>query len=353
MKRLFASAGICCIVFLFACKKNATTDLRGDWLFPIAKGSISLNSLAELKNLQYHLDVPALSIGQPLGVPVSSPGLNINHVGPFGVEITNWIHRIDVDSLEFSGKLNNLFPVPIGAGTRVTMRTSRDTTGIANIAGVTTILSNVLPGANFSFDIKVTNKSLGDSVYFFLENFTSPAYSNVTFTANTTTLDITLKVITASFIEIYTNRTFSSVDTAGFDPGDADQTGSSSGGVLSDTSTTGVINVFMDNTMPTNVNTQLYFLDASHTHITDSLFVSSLDISGILTNAAGDPLNTISTINKIPVTRKKIDNIKQSRYVVSRFLFNTIGYSGLYVAANRTPKLNIQFTGDLNMHIRF
>src|ERR1043165_9038742 len=100
------------LVLASSCNKDATSELEGSWLFPIAKGSLSINSLTELKNLKYHFEVPSVDIGQPSNVPVSSPGLYLDHVGPFAVQITDWLHRLDVDTLEFTGSLTNIFPIP-------------------------------------------------------------------------------------------------------------------------------------------------------------------------------------------------------------------------------------------------
>src|ERR1051325_2345973 len=86
-----------------SCNKDKTSEFDGDWLFPIAKGDLSINSLSQLKNLAYNIEVPPLSIGQPVNIPVSSPGLQLSHVGPFAVQITDWLHRIDVDTLAFTG----------------------------------------------------------------------------------------------------------------------------------------------------------------------------------------------------------------------------------------------------------
>ena len=347
---------ISALLFLMAigasCNKDKTSELDGDWLFPIAKGNLSINSLSQLKNLNYHIQIPALSIGQPENIPVSSPGLQLSHVGPFPVLITDWLHRIDIDTLEFTGSLNNFFPIPIGAGTIVSMRNSRDT-GQSSIVGAATIAGTVLPGAVFSFDIRVFNKSLGDSVYFYLDNFNSPAYNNVVFATTPAKLDITLKVITASFVQVYTNRTFASIDTAEFSAGDNDNIGTHTSGTLSDTSTSGVINVFTDNGLPSNVRGQLYFLNDAKTQILDSMFITDLKIGGGSTDAGGSTTFTNSEATKVSVTRKKLDNLKLSKYVVSHFTFNTSGYPGPYVSANKGPKLTIQFTGDLNIRINF
>ncbi len=352
--RLRLSSFALLLLSLPACKKDTTTDLEGQWLFPIAKGALGLNSVNSLKNLQYHIQIPAQSISQPINIPVSSPGLRLAHVGPFPVQITDWLKRLDVDTLAFSGSLNNFFPIPIGAGTQVVMRTSRDTSSSANIAGSATIAGTVPPGGLFSFDIQVRSKTLYDSVYFFLENFNSPAYSNVTFTTTATKLDITLKVINASYIEIYTNRQFASTDTTEFSAGTDDQIGIHTAGSLSDTATSGVIKVFADNGLPANAGIQLYFLDNTRSRILDSLFLPpGFNVEGGRTDGAGNPVYISATGTKVPISRGKLDRIKAASYVISNFRFNTFGYPGGFVAANRNPTLAIQLTGDLKLNIRF
>lgn len=342
------------ILGVCACEKDKTTELEGEWLFPVAKGTLSLNSLSSLKNLQYHIGIPAQSISQPVNIPVSSPGLRLAHVGPFPVQITDWLRRLDVDSLAFSGSLNNFFPIPIGAGTQVVMRTSRDTSSNANIAGAATIPTTVPPGGRFSFDIQVLKKTLGDSVFFFLEQFNAPAYNNVTFTTTATTLDITLKVLTASYVEVYTDKRYTSSDTVEFSAGSDDQIGAHTSGALSDTATTGVINVFADNGLPSFASIQLYFLDDTKTRVLDSLFSpAAFMVEGGHTDGAGNPTYIVSTGTKVPVSRLKLDHIKAASYVVSRFQFNTFGYYVPYVSINRNPGLTIQLTGDLKLNIRF
>ena len=343
------------ILFLMAaasCNKDKVSDLEGDWLFPIAKGNLSINSLEQLKNLEYAIEIPAFSLGQPVNIPVSSPGLNIAHVGPFPVEITNWLHRVDIDTLEFTGSLDNFFPIPIGAGTTVTLRNSRDTSA-ASIVGSALIEHDIPPGAAFSFDIQVYNKSLGDSAFFYLDQFNSPAFNNVVFTNTPAQLKINLNVITASFVQIYTNKTFSSVDTAAFSAGEGDNNINNPGGSVSDTSVQGFINVFTDNGLPANIRAQLYFLNEAKTQILDSMFHSELIIGGGATDPAGNTTFTNSASTKVLVNQKKLDKMKSAKYVVSRFDFNTAGYTGLYVSANKGPKLTIQFTGDLNIRINF
>lgn len=349
-KLLCAGLAVLLAVTLASCSKDKTTDLEGEWLFPVAKGSLSINTISQLRDLEYHVRIPAPSINQPENIPVSSPGLRLAHVGPFPVRIIDWLKRMDVDTLEFTGSLQNFFPIPIGPGTIVTMRNTRDTIA-ANIVGTAFIGQTVLPGQTFSFDISVRGKTLYDSVYFFLDNFNSPAYSNVTFSTTPTQLDVTLKVITASYAEFYTSKTFSSRDTLDFDASGRDDVTNSS--AISDTSTSGTINVFTDNGLPAAVTGQLYFLDAFRHTLLDSLFIGNLNVVGGRTDLSGNTTYTDSRMAVVAISRQKLERIKAAKYVATAFTFSTMGYPGIYVAANRSSKLVIQFTGDLNLRIHF
>ncbi len=351
MKHPVHLIGICLLTFLLAagCSKDRNAELRGDWLFPLAKGDLSINSINSLKNLQYDVDIPAFSLGVPEGIPVSSPGLRISHVGPFALQIADWLHRVDIDTLQFTGSLENFFPVPIGAGTRVTMRNRRDTSA-ANIVGEMLIASDVAPGQTFGFNIDVYGKSLVDSVYFYLDDFRSPAYSNVVFSTRPSHLNIRLGVVSASYIEIYTGKRFSSSDTLAFDAGSDDAVSNTP---LSDTATRGVLNVFSDNGMPTAISGQIYFLDGSRARVLDSLFGTDLVIGAGQTDAAGNTLRTTSTRQAVPISNRKLEIIKSARFIATRFIVSSEGLTPPYVGASRKAALRLQFTGDLNITVRF
>lgn len=338
-----------CGLLWAACSKDRAAELRGDWLFPLAKGDFSINTLSTLENLDYEINIPALSLGVPEGIPVSSPGLRISHVGPFAVRIAEWLRRIDIDTLEFSGNLENFFPVPIGAGTRITMRNSRDTSA-GSIVGEMTINRDIAPGERFDFNIDVYNKTLIDSAYFYLDDFRSPPYSNVTFSTRASNLSIRLGVVAANYLEIYTNKRFSSTDTMEFSAGSDDLSGTTD---LNDSSARGAIKVFCDNGLPAAVSGQIYFMDAARSRITDSLFPADLQIRAGQTDAAGATTVTNSTQQRIVISSEKLERIKAAGFIVTRFLVSSEGIAAPYVGANRNAALRLQFTGDLNITVRF
>jgi hypothetical protein len=337
------------ILLTTGCSKDRKTELQGNWLFPLAKGELSINSISSLENLEYNVDIPAFSLGVPENVSVSSPGLQISHVGPFALQIADWLRRVDIDTLEFNGSLRNFFPVPIGAGTKITMRNRRDTTA-ASIVGAMTIASDVAPGATFSFGINVYQKSLIDSVYFYLDEFRSPAYSNVVFSATPSHLNIRLGVVSASYVEIYSNKRFSSTDTLEFSAGSDESVSQTP---LNDTATRGELKVFADNGMPTAISGQIYFLDNTRTRVLDSLLNGDLVIGAGQTNAAGTTTFTNSTRRSVAVSNKKLETIKAASFIVTRFIVSSEGLVQPYAGANRSATMRLQFTGDLNITVRF
>jgi hypothetical protein len=335
------------ITVLASCVKESNPDVQGDWLVPIAKGELSINTLKLLENLEYDLQIPALSLGLPENTPVSSPGLHIDHVGPFPFQVVSWIHRVDIDTLEFSGSLQNFFPIPISAGTTVTLRNSPDTSA-ASVLGAFVLDHDVSAGGSIDFDMQIRNKSLGDSAYISLDNFTSPAFTNVTFSSTPARLKVKLNVLAAMFLEVYTNKTFSSDDTTTFSAGDNDQ---NLGPV--DTSSKGYINVFADNGLPANIRWQLYFLNESKTQVVDSLFSQEILIQGGQTDISGNTTSTSHSKTPVVVSQKRLDNIKRAKYVASHFEFNTNGYGGPYVWVSKGPRLIVQLVGDLTIRINF
>lgn len=334
-----------------SCKKDKPVLLDGEWLFPIAKGSFSLNSLSMFRHAGQHVELHAASLGLPEGTAVSSPGLYFEHLGPAEIPIADCIARIDIDTLSFSGTLTNNFPVTIAAGTRLVMRSSADTTTIDNIAGEATISQDLAPGTSFSFDVLVQNKTLGDRVYVYLEALRTPAFSKMVFSSNPTTLDISIDIVNASYAELFTGRECRSDDTTEFSAGSNDQ---GTQGAVSDTAISGTISVFADNSLPASAHMQLYFLGADKRQVLDSLFGDGpFAIGSGHTKPAGAPDLTFSDVAKVPVSHKKLERIRQASFVANRLVLNTSGQAGGTVSLNRDATLRLQLTGDLRLNIRF
>ncbi|MBS1630721.1 MAG: hypothetical protein JST27_11755 [Bacteroidetes bacterium] len=353
----FGSALLACLLLACAgisCKKDKSVNLDGHWLFPIAKGTFSLNSLSMFRNVQYHMEITAGDLHQPIETPVSSPGLAFNFIGPAKVPITDCIARIDVDTFSFSGVLTNQFPVTIGAGTLLVLRTSPDTTTNTNIAGFATVQNDIPPGSPYNFQVFIKDKILGDFVYLFLEHFSTPAFSNVRFHTQPSSLDIKIEVLKASYLELFSNRECLSEDTTEIDFNGQDQSASQTNGSLSDTAMSGNINAFGENSLPISARFQLYFLSSDKTKALDSLFPSGpFQVEPGSTDNTGNPVFTSRNKTSIPISRNKLNRIKQASYVASHLYMSTMGMSGPVQKANKSASLQLQLTGDLRLKIRF
>lgn len=348
--RTLAVLALCWAMAGISCKKDQKSTLEGDWLFPIAKGSFSLNSLNMFRHITYDMEVHPADIDQAEGIPVSSPGLYFAHLGPAEVPVTGCLARLDVDTLNFSGTFTNNFPVAVSAGTRFVMRTTTDTSTATTIAGFATVDEDILPGSSYSFSVAVSDKILGDHVYLYLENFKTPAFSNLVFGSSPSRLTVQINILTASYAEVFTNRECTSEDTTEFSVGANDH----NNGIPCDTCMSGIINVFADNGLPASASSQLYFLNADKTKALDSLFPDGpLILSAGTTSSDGATTDTVSAYVQIPISKSKLERMKQSYYVASRLYLSTMGMTGMTRSVNRDAALVIQLTGDLRLKLRF
>ena len=184
-----------------------------------------------------------------------------------------------------------------------------------------------------------------DTVFIYLEQFTSPGGNNITFSTTPSKLSISLKVLEIENVELYTNKQASFNDTV--------QANFSQDTNGFDTTVSGKINVFVDNAMPLNTNFQLYFIDSLTNNIIDSLFNTRLIVQGINTNSiTGAPISINSSKNEILVNAAKVQRIKSSNKAIIDFDLNTNGYSTPTVLANDETYLGIQFTGDLKLKLK-
>jgi hypothetical protein len=354
---LYLIIALVLIIGASSCKKAPTGNSSGipwksSWLIPAIKGSLSLANLKELRDNEYTHEIPALSLGFPTGVQIPIiPPITINHIGPFAQQISPWLHKANVDSFDLDISLQNLFPIPIGAGTQVVLRNDRDSLNPANIIYTYTIPKDVAPNETFTINLKVINKSFEDTIFMYLDQFTSIGGTNVTFTPTPTLLTLKLKVLIMKSIEIYTNKSFESNEIIGLDL--SSNSNSSSNSNFSDTSATGNVTIYLDNLMPVNVGMQIYFLASDTITVVDSLLSTPLTITGATTDIGGEPLNSTKSKSSIEVSVKRIENMKACKNIKFKFLFNTLGYPSTYVVANKNAKLLIQIVGDLNLDVKF
>ncbi|MBP6455914.1 MAG: hypothetical protein KA275_04210 [Chitinophagaceae bacterium] len=339
-----------CFVLLniYSCNKFKIADqigLESDWLLPLAKGKIGFKNLKELENNSLSHDIPSFDIGYNPGVPINVPALNIPEVGPYAQPIMGWIKSLKVKNLKIELSFTNAFPITIGTGTKISFRRDANTSDATNLIYSHTVLNDILPNQQYDFSIDILNSVIEDTVFIYLEQFSSPGGNNITFSTTPSILSISLKVLEIENVELYTNKQASFNDTV--------QANFSQDTNGFDTTVSGKINVFVDNAMPLNTNFQLYFIDSLTNNIIDSLFNTRLIVQGINTNSlTGTPLSINSSKNEILVNAAKVQRIKSANKAIIDFDLNTNGYSTPTVLANDETYLGIQFTGDLKLKLK-
>ncbi len=345
MKKILTAFSL--IGMLFASCTKYNTDLKempswnSDWLLPLVKGKVSFENLKELSNSKIYYDIPSLDIGYTNGIGINVPPLQIANVGPYRQGLSNWLHQVHFDSLEIKLTFTNSFPITVSAGTKFSFRRTADPNDPTNLIYQHTLPNDIAPQQSYSFDVKVVNNYLSDTIFQFLEQFTSPGANNVSFSNNSSRLQVEVKIIDIDHVEMFAGKSLQERDTVDIDFGSED-TGT-------DTSSYGKVNFFVDNAIPIHFGIQVYFLDPQSSLIIDSLLDNSFDIAGCNTNASGDPLNINSAKTSISITTKRIEKIKQARKAVIAYSINTLGYPPPYVLMSDQTYLKMQLTGDLHL----
>jgi hypothetical protein len=187
---------------------------------------------------------------------------------------------------------------------------------------------------------------MSDTIYLYLEQFSSPGGNNVTFSTSPSKIELTVKIIDVKKVEMHPNKSVTESDTLDIEFG---EDGDDSGDL--DTSSYATVHLFVDHALPINFFTQIYFLDPLSSVVTDSLFDNSLNLIGIQTNMDGNPLSVNTTKHSVFISPARINHIKKSSRAVIQFRMNTNGYPGPYVNLSDQTYLQMQLTGDL--HLRF
>ncbi len=345
MKRAYLVLAITATLLTACSKYNTNPDelptWTSDWLIPLVKGKVAFENIKELSDVKTSFNVPSLDIGYTSGSNVNVPPLNISAVGPYKQSLSSWIHLVNFDSLEIILSFQNVFPIAIGAGTKFSFRRSSNINDASNIIFQHNVPNNIAPGATYAFDVNVMNNFLTDTVYIFLEQFTSPGANNVTFSATPSKINVEVKIIDINRVELFANKTLAEIDTVNIDFSNED-TGT-------DTSNYGKVNFFVDNALPINFFIQVYFLDPISSQITDSLLNNPFNAIGCNTNAIGDPTDVKSSNTSVSLSNSRINKIKNSKRAVLSYKLNTLGYPPPYVIMSDKTYLKLQITGDLHL----
>lgn len=338
----------CCIAMFTACDKIKLDQLpswNSDWILPIVKATLKFDDIKQFTQKTISFEIPAIDLGYAAGATVNVPATTFGQIGPYKQSFNTLIKAIYFDSLEINMALKNIFPIAIGAGTHISFRRAPNTADPNNLIYEHIVPSDILPNQDYNFNIVVNNNFIADTVYMYLEQFSTPGGNNVVFNSSPTTLNVTLSVIDVQKVELYANQTETIEDTVGVAIND------SLNHTISDTSYTAKVNFYVENALPMNQQFQLYFLSATNNTIIDSLFTSPFNTAGCSSDVNGTPSNIKSDSTSVFIDNERVKKIQGCNKAVIHFTFDTNGYAPPFVTANDSSYFSIQLTGDL--HISF
>lgn len=339
-------------LFLFfcaaiSCTKNLVVEdddvWESDWLAPLIKTRFTMDQLRELNDTKYEFNIPAIDLGFAENILVDVPALNISRLGPYQAPVSDWVKEIQIDTLAIEVELTNIFPIPIGAGTKLVLRNSTDTLNLSSIIAQIDIQQDIPAGGIFKTEIKSIQSTIGSNLYFYLDAFHSQGGNQVSFTSNPCKIKMNLKVIDLKRIDLYTNQQVVSTDTFKVELGDTLSS-------VNDTLATGILDVMITNGLPVSSNMQLYFLNANKSTVIDSLFNEPLLVEPGTTSTLGETITETNASSSISLNGNKIQHIRQSTYAVIQYELKTPS-SGLFVSANDHAFLQMKLIGDLKLHL--
>ena len=347
MKYLFIFI-FCCS--LFSCKKHVVDDspIESNWLLPLIKGNVSLNDLTQLEGKSFQYQISPDDIGMPPNQMVSSPDLEIDFLGPFAIPTQDIIKYLKVDSIEVGMNIHNLFPVNFKSGFTVTLRSSKDTATTNNILFSSTFSNALQSNGKDSILLNITNVTINDSVYFFIEHLRIDAFTNVVFNESIP-IEFFINKVRLNEVALFSNQSIDMSDTVAFEPGDLSSVYNSGNSAISDSSFSGYFNFYTDNAMPIYSRLQMIFMKDAVKK--DSVFENSFMLDGASVDGAGNTTNVVSKKNTVNIRKSKLKNIEGSNKIVYSFSINTNGYPVPYVVISKNNLLGLQIVSDLKLII--
>lgn len=337
------------LLSMASCKKfvpefSEADDLESEWLFPAVYTTVDFQTLKEVENQTFVIQVPSIDIGYASNIPFEVPPITLAQVGPYVVPISNFFERIQFNLLSVNVSLQNKFPLTIEAGTRVAFRNSAGTADDSNLIYRYALQSDVPPDGAISIETEVLSNFISDTLYVWLENFQSPGGSNLSFSSLPSTIQVQFKVIDLDYVEMTEQSTFNTEQALAINV-DAEVDTTSANAV-------GTAYVYLDNAMPLDQTVQVYFLNAAD-QVIDSLFTSPATALAAAVDPQGNPLEVRSSRAEAPISYERWQRITDSNRAVIRYgLATGIGTDGVVRAAS-TTYLNAQLVFNVRLSVGF
>jgi len=241
------------IALIIGCKpiNPEEIDWKPEILAPFVKSNLEVYDFEELifSGAEYNVEAGDLPIpGYAPNIPIPFvPPIIKESLPPDYLNLSTFFNLIVVDSAAVKINLNNVFPIPIGANTKLTIRDSVS----KELVTEHYVNRQVAPGENYEFDFLIFDKKLSQTLEIKVEEFNSPGGTNVTFTNETLVINVLIQFVNLDWVEVENNVNF--IDTSYTDV-DFNIDGGSD-------PFQGTLSLFLDNNFPSEFKLRLDLYD--------------------------------------------------------------------------------------------
>lgn len=333
-------------IFIGGCSKfqpsyDEIDSIQSEWLLPIAKTTLSFQNIEEISEVGFDIYLSPSDLGYSAGPNFNVPPFTVAMLGPYVRPLSELIKEIKYDSLQFEVELNNGFPFALSAGTSIVYRNTMSTSSDNNILFRWTLDSECPAGELIRSTQIVSNNYLNNAIYVFIENLSSSGGNNLQFSGLPINVNSELDVIDMEYVDLFTNKSLTSVDTLSISIEEPNDTfGRATGGKAT---------VFFENQLPIDQRFQAYFLNNGV--VIDSLFASPAIIAGCSVDFTGEPTSLQSSLAIAPLSWQEWTKLAQSDKLVIHHFMSTKAYNGEYVRANNQSQLQLQLVVDVLLNV--
>lgn len=331
------------ILLIFSCKPidPEKIDWRPEVLAPILKSNLEIYDFEDLifTGTEYKAEAGDLQIPEyvpNIPIPVVPP-INGIPLPPDYLKLSDFFNLIVVDSAAINLNFNNVFPIPIGKDTRMTIRDSITKELISEHL----FIRDVPAGENYSFDFLIFDKQISQTIEVAIEEFNSPGGQNVTFDNETLVINVLIQFVKLDRVEVLNDITYS--DTS-FSDINLNLNGSSN-------PYNGSLSLFLDNNFPSEFKIRLDLYDDNENFIfsffgEDGVRVESgvVDATGnVIENTKFELLEFVNT-DDIPL----IESASQIRIIAD---FSTGSTPNINII-NERSYIELIISGDVEVAVR-
>jgi hypothetical protein len=334
---------------LSACLKREVLDdldpYRGAWLLPLINSHGTLQQVAELERLRLHAEIAPDSVDLPPGDYPAVPAVSLPLIGPVPIPVAEYLEEVRAEIAELRMDLMNGLPIAIGAGTRLELRNAPDPANGANLLFEAALDGAVQPGGTWSTSITNSLVSIGDTIFLYLRDASSPGGTDVTVTGDERlSFSITIDLRRVDYVRVRPDHSFGGRDSFALSlaPQLDGNTDVAQGWLV----------VYADNGLPVQGELQLYLYDGAGA-LADSLFDEPFALNGGTTDPQGSTTLIGSTSDSIAIDATRMQRWLDVRSAALAFRINTNGYPSPWVQATGESLLRLQLVGDLRLNIAY